>query len=229
VPGPVADGWNHNTHYHDLLLESVPRPCRRALDVGCGLGTFVRRLSPLVDHVDAIDGDVDVIRQARDLSTGSRNVRFIHGEFMSWAADETYDIVSMIAVLHHLPFDDALDKAARLLRPGGVLLVLGLHRAASPIHLVVGGAIGVAVSRSYQLVRGTAPVGAPIREPSMTLGEIRRSASTLLPGARIRRHVLWRYSLVWTKDGKNTTAARESVREQPADQSLDIAVRHAER
>jgi hypothetical protein len=40
-----VDGWNHNSHYHDLLLAAVPPGCRRALDVGCGLGTFARKLT----------------------------------------------------------------------------------------------------------------------------------------------------------------------------------------
>jgi SAM-dependent methyltransferase len=196
---PNADGWNHNTHYHDLLLQSVPRPCRRALDVGCGLGTFARRLSPLADRVDALDGEPGVITRARELSNGTRNVRFIETDFMTWASDETYDIVSMIAVLHHLPFEEALKKAAALVRPGGVLVILGLHRAASPIHRLVGGAIGFSVRRFYLLVREESPVGAPIREPSMTLPEIRRATTVILPGARIRWHVLWRYSIVWRK------------------------------
>ena len=51
----TRDGWNHNTHYHEQLLRAVPRPCRRALDIGCGVGQFARRLASVVEHVDAID------------------------------------------------------------------------------------------------------------------------------------------------------------------------------
>jgi hypothetical protein len=36
-------------------------------------------------------------------------------------------------------------------------------------------------------------------EPDMTWAQVRKSAARLLPGARYRRHLLWRYSLVWTK------------------------------
>jgi hypothetical protein len=36
-------------------------------------------------------------------------------------------------------------------------------------------------------------------EPDMTWAQVRKTAARLLPGARYRRHLLWRYSLVWTK------------------------------
>jgi 2-polyprenyl-3-methyl-5-hydroxy-6-metoxy-1,4-benzoquinol methylase len=196
----TADGWNHNTHYHDRLIAAVPRPCRRALDVGCGHGAFARRLGQVADSVDAIDGDAVVLQSARDLSTEARHIRFIDADFMTWSAGEgDYDVVSMIAVLHHLPFEAALTKAARLLRPGGVLAIIGLHRAATPLHALVRSAIAYPVSRFYRLTRASTRVRAAIREPTMTLSDIRTRATLLLPGAVVRRHLLWRYSLIWIK------------------------------
>src|SRR5205814_279469 len=63
----TADGWNHNSHYHALLLAAVPRSCSRALDVGCGLGSFARRLARVADQVDAIDREPAVLERAREL------------------------------------------------------------------------------------------------------------------------------------------------------------------
>ena len=194
-----VDGWNHNNHYHDLLLQAVPPGCRRALDVGCGLGTFARRLASRSSHVEAIDEEEAVIGKARDLSRHSGHIRFIRADFMMWSADEPYDFISMIAVLHHLPLRDALAKAATLLRPGGVLVVLGLDRARSIAHMGARSLVGYPVSAFYRLTRATSRVGAPLRDPKMTLPEIRREGDRLLPGATIRRHVLWRYSLTWVK------------------------------
>ena len=39
----------------------------------------------------------------------------------------------------------------------------------------------------------------PLRDPIMTNGEVRRAAARLLPGARFRRRLWFRYTLVWTK------------------------------
>jgi 2-polyprenyl-3-methyl-5-hydroxy-6-metoxy-1,4-benzoquinol methylase len=193
------EGWNHNAHYHDRLLAAVPRPCARALDVGCGLGRFARRLAAVSNVVDALDSNEDVVQQARVLSASAGHVRVVRADFMHWTAADTYDFISMVAVLHHLPFDDALRKSAALLRPGGVLAVLGLERLQSLLGATVQSLLAFPVSGYYRVTRGTSPVSAPILEPAMTLAEIRQRARAILPGATIRRHLLWRYSLIWTK------------------------------
>jgi len=40
---------------------------------------------------------------------------------------------------------------------------------------------------------------APSVTPEATLSEVRRRAAAVLPGASIRRRLLWRYVLVWDK------------------------------
>ena len=195
-----VDGWNHNTHYHDTLLAAVPPRCVRALDVGCGIGTFARRLAAVSPGIDAIDRDAAIIARARALTGPSSNIRFIAADFIDVELERGYDFVSMIAVLHHLPFREALEKSNDLLRPGGVLAILGLDRASSWMHECGRSLCGYPLSVYYRTTRHRSlPGGASIREPTMTLPEIRAQAAMILPGSLIRRHVLWRYSLIWTK------------------------------
>jgi hypothetical protein len=40
-------------------------------------------------------------------------------------------------------------------------------------------------------------MSAPTAEPQLTLAEIRQVAAQVLPGARIRRRLFWRYSLAY--------------------------------
>jgi 2-polyprenyl-3-methyl-5-hydroxy-6-metoxy-1,4-benzoquinol methylase len=195
----AGDGWNHNTHYHRLLLAAVPLPCGRALDVGCGRGGFARHLATMATRVDALDRDRATIDAARRLSASVDNVRFIEDDFMTWTPEHRYDTVTMVATLHHLPFDAAVRKAASLLNPSGVLIALGLDRPPSRGHQLAQAAVAVPVSHWYGSIRGYSDVGAPIREPEMTFAEIRDAAAPLLPGAVLRRHLLWRYSIVWRK------------------------------
>jgi hypothetical protein len=97
-----------------------------------------------------------------------------------------------------MDFGDALVKLARVLRPGGRLAVVGLANNGSPADWVIGAA-GLPANRYYQRTRGEGHPGAPIMEPDMTWAQVHKTAARLLPGARYRRHLLWRYSLVWTK------------------------------
>ncbi len=182
-----------------MLLQALPPSCERALDVGCGTGIFARRLASHCAHVDALDHDPDSVRQAQEHCAGMRNVRVLVADFLGWAEEHPYDFVSMIAVLHHLPFAAALEKTASVLRPGGVLVALGLHRPISVFHAAAASVVAWPVSCYFRLTRGYAPVDSPVVEPAMTLPEIRTQAAAILPGVRITRCVLWRYFLTWTK------------------------------
>src|SRR5258708_18763143 len=97
-----------------------------------------------------------------------------------------------------MPFDQSLEKMVSLLRPGGVLAVLGLFREASLTDRGVA-LIAVPVNVFYALSRGSSSSGvpAPTKPADMSLREIRESVSSNLPNARLQRLLLWRYLLTW--------------------------------
>lgn len=140
----LAAEWNHNSHYHRELLRAVPKPCRRALDVGCGYGEFARLLAERAEQVDALDQAREVIAQARQSSVSVANLRYIEADLVSYPLENSaYDFISAIASLHHLPFATALGKLRAALRPGGVLVVLSLYHDSTLADLLasaVGGA-----------------------------------------------------------------------------------------
>jgi SAM-dependent methyltransferase len=178
--------------YERILLDAVPVGCERALDVGCGHGRFARRLAERVREVEALDRvDLGV--------TGPPNLRFILGDFLARPVEvERYDFISAVASLHHLPFEEALERMRRALKPGGRLGIIGLFRDAGAIDFMWSAA-AFPVNRALRLRRRRRENLAPLREPRMTLDQIREGATRLLPGARIKRHLLWRYSLLWTR------------------------------
>ncbi len=120
--------YNHNEHYTDLLLRQIPSSCRNALDVGCGDGSLARHLADRFSvAVTGIDSNRVVIERAR-AAAGDRSIQFVEADFMCYHFDDQFDFIGASASLHHMPFDQALEKMASLLRPGGVLAVLGLFR-----------------------------------------------------------------------------------------------------
>jgi SAM-dependent methyltransferase len=197
-----TDYWNHNVHYHPMILEAVPDGCREALDVGCGDGMLVRKLAGRAHRVTGVDRSAEMIRLARATSEGVGNADFIEADVLD-LEEGRYDFVTAVAVVHHLDFDGAVTTMIRLLAPGGRLVIVGLANNRTPLDWILSGA-GVPASRLQARRRGgKSDPAAPIRDPDMAWGEVRRAARRLLPGCRFRRHLLWRYSVMWDKPSPN--------------------------
>lgn len=197
-------GWNHNVHYHDFLLRQLPARVENVLDVGCGHGLFAQRLASCAERVDALDVDPQSLQIARS-QTRSSNLRFIEGDFLTVELPEQhYDAITLVASLHHMDLSAALHRAKRLLTRDGTLLVLGLYRERSLLDFAYAlAAVPVSIFYKWRN-RPTHPraiQAPPTLAPNTSLKEIRAIAAAVLPGAKIRRHLLWRYSLVWRPDG----------------------------
>jgi ubiquinone/menaquinone biosynthesis C-methylase UbiE len=199
----VRERWHHNNHYHGWLLRHLPEPCERALDVGSGHGFFAARLAERARRVDAVDLDAGVVAEAARLHP-AEGLTFTAGDFLALSLPaDAYDAVTSIAALHHMPLVPALREMRRVLRPGGRLAVLGLYRMHDPVDYAVACLAVVPNLIRTKLLDpgGDGSIGmiAPAKPPTATLGEIRRAAAAELPGARVHRHVYWRYSLLWEK------------------------------
>ncbi len=188
-------------HYHSVVLSSLPSPCRRVLDVGCGEGALTRSLRERVPEVVGIDVDEASIELAR-AQDPSGDIDYRVGDFLALSFEPPlFDAVVSVAALHHMDAVSGLTHMASLVRPGGAVCVVGLARSAFPIDLPRDMAAVVA-SRAYRLQRGwwehPSPKAWP---PPHTYDQMQRIVAARLPGARFRRHLFWRYSVVWTKPG----------------------------
>ena len=197
----IGRPWNHNIHYHKLILRSLPSCCDRALDVGCGQGQLAIELAQHCGEVIAIDADHETISRARTAAGLTARITLIEGDVMTHPfSDSSFDFITAVATLHHLELRPALIRFRNLLRPTGVLAIVGLFRG-EPVRDWPLAAVAFPVSWGFRCFRGFADIGAPVQDPRETLREIRSVSGTLLPGAVLRRHLLFRYSLVWRKPG----------------------------
>ncbi|MFB4318837.1 class I SAM-dependent methyltransferase [Actinomadura sp. 21ATH] len=200
----TGDYWNHNTHYHGLVLRAVPRGCREALDVGCGDGLLVRRLAARAGHVTGIDSSAEMIAAARKESGGLANVDFVESDLLAYDLPaEGYDFVCSVAAIHHMDFTAALTAMRDAVRPGGSLVVVSLARNGTFREKALSGA-GLP-AHYYHRWRNRARAGdpdAPVTDPEMTWGEVRDEALRILPGARYERLALWRYMISWHRPAR---------------------------
>ena len=95
------------------------------LDVGCGTGQLTEALVPFGFSIAAIDIGPSMVAVARDRLAGT-GVSFQVTSFEDFAApDASFDLIVSGAAFHWIDPEIRFVKAARLLRPGGWLAVLG--------------------------------------------------------------------------------------------------------
>jgi len=109
----------------------------RVLEIGCGIGLLTQRLRPLLTDVWGIDPSISSLGQAAAPGGHLIAADGLRTPF----ADETFDLVIAVCVLHHVPVDRRaafLEEAARITRRGGLVLLCE-HNPWNPLtRLVVG-------------------------------------------------------------------------------------------
>jgi ubiquinone/menaquinone biosynthesis C-methylase UbiE len=195
----VTGAWNHNTHHHRLLLTLVPQGGGAALDVGCGDGSFAEALAERYSRVVALDPDPAQVAVASARCAHLPHVSVVRADFLtSNLPDNEFDVVTALAAFHHMPFADAAREARRLLTPGGRLIILGVWTDNGPRDLLINvasTALNWFLGRRHG--RDTMTVPATLERTSWVAAQV--AAAEHVPGARMRRRLLWRYTLVWDK------------------------------
>lgn len=97
-------------------------------DLGCGTGAVLRTLAPHVAHVIGIDGSEDMLAAARARTRDLANVTLHRGTLEALPLESaSLDTATLVLVLHHVPAPAlALSEAARVLKPGGRLLIVDM-------------------------------------------------------------------------------------------------------
>jgi SAM-dependent methyltransferase len=203
--------WSHNEHFHGWILRNLPARRRVAVDVGCGTGALAGKLTRHFPRVTGIDADAGMAAAASARLANDPRVticRWGFEHFASAAGHGEADLITMVAVLHHLCLDDTMARIPALLAPGGRLLVVGLARVDSLPDLAVE-LISAAANpvmglikhpRRARLEDGPAEGPTmPVRDPTTTLAQITAAARAHLPGAIVRRRLFFRYTLQWDK------------------------------
>jgi SAM-dependent methyltransferase len=111
------------------LALSTARRSSSVLDVGCGSGRWVRRYQAFGYRATGLDATQTMLQIARDQKTSAQ---LISGEAQRLPfADFSFDCVSDITVVQHIPFSLqplAISEMMRVLRPDGSLILIELIR-----------------------------------------------------------------------------------------------------
>ena len=109
----------------ELMRRHVELEGKRVLDIGCGVGAFVRRLREFSPHVYGVDIEAERVAEgAREVP----NLALALGEHLCFA-EETFDVVLLHEVLEHVRDDqETLREARRVLKPAGRVVVFCPNR-----------------------------------------------------------------------------------------------------
>ena len=97
-------------------------------DLGCGTGQLTETIAPYAKRVIAVDGSPDMLEAARQRVGGAQNVDIRKGELENLPIEAgELDAAMLSLVLHYSPAPPrALTEVARVLRPGGRVLVVDM-------------------------------------------------------------------------------------------------------
>jgi 2-polyprenyl-6-hydroxyphenyl methylase/3-demethylubiquinone-9 3-methyltransferase len=145
----------------------------RVLDVGCGGGLLcetLARAGATVSGIDLAPGMIEVARLHAAEQGLSIDYRVAAAEEIAAASAGTFDVVTCMEMLEHVPDPAAmLASFARLLRPGGALFVSTLNRNLKSFLLAI-------VAAEYLL--GLIPRGTHEYERMIRPAELARWART---------------------------------------------------
>lgn len=109
----------------DLIRTHAPLTGKRVLDVGCGLGMYVRKMSAFAAEVHGVDIDAEKVAEA---SQTLPNIHVAPAEKLPFS-DDFFDVVLSHEVIEHVADDrQAIHEAYRVTRPGGRVVVFAPNR-----------------------------------------------------------------------------------------------------
>ncbi|HSJ97670.1 MAG TPA: methyltransferase domain-containing protein, partial [Myxococcota bacterium] len=129
VPGARGEIWLE--HWHRYHFAARWAAGRRVLDVACGEGYGAAMLARVAAHVTGVDVSEPAIAHARSAYAQVGNAAFVAASCTRMPLpDASFDVAVSFETLEHIGEQEAfLDELARVLKPGGVLLLSSPNKA----------------------------------------------------------------------------------------------------
>ena len=114
----IGHGTNVNKFFDNITFDRK----FSFLDIGCGNGWVVRKISQIPNCKQAIgiDKSKNMIKKAK-IKRISKKEKYFQAELESWRNTEKFDIIfSMESLYYSVPMEPALAKVYTILKPNGV-------------------------------------------------------------------------------------------------------------
>ncbi|KRG78860.1 3-demethylubiquinone-9 3-methyltransferase [Stenotrophomonas ginsengisoli] len=181
-----ADGPQKPLHaLNPVRLQYVASRCalsgKRVLDIGCGGGLLSEALAGTGAQVTAIDLGAELIAVAGEharQSGVSVDYRLISAEDLAAQQPGSFDVITCMEMLEHVPDPSSILAACRaLLKPGGQLFLSTINRTPAAFAVAIVGAEYIARllppgTHSYQEFITPAELGRWVREQGLDVEDV---------------------------------------------------------
>jgi 2-polyprenyl-3-methyl-5-hydroxy-6-metoxy-1,4-benzoquinol methylase len=206
----LPDVWDHNQQYQVYLIKNMDNQNKYILDVGCGTGELTKKLIGKGEKIIGIDISEKMIQEAMRRNTDIK-IEYICTTVEKYLeeTDKTFDIIVSIAALHHMNEKEILKKMKSKLTENGKILILDIMKEGSVIDYILSGIAMLLNPLTILIKRGRLKVTKEEQDAwrnhfqydtYLTLKQIKELVKEVLGNAKIKRHLFWRYSIVY--DGK---------------------------
>ena len=206
----LPDYWDHNQQYQPYLLSKLDGPKENCLDIGCGTGELTGKLKKYCQNVVGIDISPKMIEEAKRRHSKD-DIEFIKANIEGYLSttQKTFDVVISIATFHHLDMERVLRSIKGKLNKDGLLLILDLYKQHTFYEQIL--SVVATICNPIMCVIKRRSLFATEEEQKAwkdhfkydkysTIREIREIAEKELGQISIKRHLFWRYTLVYRKE-----------------------------
>lgn len=206
----LPDSWDHNQQYQSYMLRQIKKENpATGLEIGCGTGKFCRRLAEKCQRVVGIDVASGMINAANQRNSAN-NIEYFLTDVNTYLADKEncFDVITSIAAFHHMDGERTLAQCKRALKNGGVLIIQDIYHEDTLIFKFLS-IIGAIINPFFMLVKNGRLWVTPEERKVWashfkddyykTFAQLREQAHEILGDAALKRHIFWRYTLVYTK------------------------------
>lgn len=206
----LPDSWDHNQQYQSYMLRQIRKEePATGLEIGCGTGEFCRRLAEkckMVIGIDAAPGMID----AANRRNSAANIEYFLTDANTYLADKEncFDVITSIAAFHHMDGERTLAQCKRALKDGGVLVIQDLYHDDTFAFKFLS-FVGTLVNPFFMLAKnGRLRITPEERkvwafhfkdDHYQTFAQLREQAGAILGNVILKRHIFWRYTLVYIK------------------------------
>ena len=124
--GRVSYSWRFGQDRRlEMVRRFVPLEGARILDIGCGIGTYVKRFRQYSDDVYGVDVEPERVAEASETLP---NIQVARGEELPFP-DDWFDLVFSNEVIEHVDDDrQTIREAVRVTKPGGYIVIFAPNR-----------------------------------------------------------------------------------------------------